>query len=301
MIEPLVSIIINCYNGERFLREAINSIYEQNYKNFEIIFWDNASEDDSSKIAKFYDSRLQYFHASVNVPLGEARNLALQKANGKFVAFLDCDDRYLPDKLTKQVKKMEATNCALCYGSVVVIDEKSREINRNFVSDKNGFLLNHLFLKYEINMQTVMIRRSILLKNNLTFDLNLKFSPDYDLFMRIASDFKICSLKDFIVEYRKVGNSLTYRYLDYVAPEMEYTLKKLDKKFQFSINSNINYYKATKMLDFYRALPLIRSGDYRHARRFIFKTIMVKKRYLIYYLFLCLPVNRDWILKRMMS
>ena len=301
MIEPLVSIIINCYNGERFLREAISSIYEQNYKNFEIIFWDNASKDDSSKIAKLYDSRLQYFYASVNVPLGEARNLALQKANGKFVAFLDCDDRYLPEKLIKQVKKMEATGCALCYGSVVVIDEKSREINRNFVSDKYGFLLDQLFLTYEINMQSVMIRRSVLLKNNLTFDLNLKFSPDYDLFMRIASEFEICSLKDFIVEYRKVGNSLTYRYLDYVAPEMEYTLKKLDKKFQFTINSNINYYKATKMLDFYRALPLIRSGDYRNARKHIFKAIMVKKRFLIYYLVLCLPVKSDWILKKMMS
>ena len=297
---PLVSIIINCYNGERFLREAIDSIYEQDYSNWEIIFWDNASEDESAEIAKSYDNRLQYFFASINVPLGEARNLALQKANGKFVAFLDCDDRYLSGKITKQVKKMENTSSALCYGSVIVIDEDGLKIKRNSVSEKNGHLLDQLLLKYEINMQTVMIRRSVLLNNNLSFDLTLQFSPDYDLFMRIASEFEICSIKDFIVEYRKVSNSLTYKYLDHIAPEMEYTLIKLDKKLELLGNKeNIN--KAFEMLNFYKSLPLIRSGNYSEARKYLFKCIRIKKRYLIYYFIVCLPVKSSWILKRMMG
>ena len=101
---PLVSIIMNCYNGEQFLQEAINSVYGQSYANWEIIFWDNASTDNSSSIAKSYDERIRYHLASKTTSLGEARNFALNKASGIYVAFLDCDDIYLTDKLEQQVK-----------------------------------------------------------------------------------------------------------------------------------------------------------------------------------------------------
>ena len=96
---PLVSIIMNCYNGEKFLKEAIDSIYAQTYSNWEIIFWDNASTDDSACIAKSYDDRLKYHLAQETTPLGEARDLALKKINGKYISFLDCDDIWLPKKL----------------------------------------------------------------------------------------------------------------------------------------------------------------------------------------------------------
>ena len=71
---PLVSVIVNCFNGERYLKEAIESVYAQSYDNWEIIFWDNASTDGSAKIAKSYDKKLKYFLAEKTVCLGEARN-----------------------------------------------------------------------------------------------------------------------------------------------------------------------------------------------------------------------------------
>ena len=64
---PLVSIIINCYNGEKYLAQAIDSIYNQTYKNWEIIFWDNASTDKSASIAKSYDSRLKYYYSYLSL------------------------------------------------------------------------------------------------------------------------------------------------------------------------------------------------------------------------------------------
>ena len=107
MKNPLVSIIMNCYNSDKFLRESIESIYNQTYANWEIIFWDNASIDDSAKIAKSYDERIKYYLASETTSLGEARNLALSNVSGEYVAFLDCDDLYLTDKLEKQVNLMQ--------------------------------------------------------------------------------------------------------------------------------------------------------------------------------------------------
>ena len=97
--KPLVSIIINCYNGEKYLREAIDSIYSQTYVNWEIIFWDNCSTDRSAEIAKSFDHRLRYYCTVDTTPLGAARNLAIKKTKGKYIAFLDCDDLYLPEKL----------------------------------------------------------------------------------------------------------------------------------------------------------------------------------------------------------
>ena len=92
--KPLVSIVMNCFNGERFLKEAIDSIYNQTYENWEIIFWDNSSSDNSALIAKSYDQKLKYFRSDKTTLLGVARDMAIKKAHGKFVAFLDTDDLY---------------------------------------------------------------------------------------------------------------------------------------------------------------------------------------------------------------
>ena len=298
--KSLVSIIMNCYNGQRFLKEAIDSVYQQTYHDWEIIFWDNASDDDSAKVAKSYDKKLKYFLAPSNTSLGEARNIAMSKSSGKYVAFLDCDDKYFPEKLTRQVNMMENNQCALCYGSVIVINDDGAQIRKNIVTDKHGHILDQLLIKYEINMQTVMIRRNILTENSLSFDTKLQFSPDYDLFMRIAAEHKICSLSSYLAEYRKGETSLTVKLLDRIAPEMEYTLNKLSSKSNISAKMNDNLKVAFQMLYFYRSLPLIRSGQYLQARKNIFKSVKVKYRYIIYYLILFLPVNRTWLLKLMM-
>ena len=86
--KPLVSVIVNCFNGEKYLREALDSVITQTYKNWEIIFWDNQSTDKSAEIFKSYkDNRLKYYYASSHSSiLYEARNYALEKANGDFLS-----------------------------------------------------------------------------------------------------------------------------------------------------------------------------------------------------------------------
>ena len=102
-MSPKVSVVMNCFNSERYLREAIDSVFAQTYSDWEIVFWDNASTDNSARIAKSYGPRLKYYRGDENVSLGEARNYALGKARGEYIAFLDCDDLWAPDKLQKQI------------------------------------------------------------------------------------------------------------------------------------------------------------------------------------------------------
>ena len=102
MNKNLVSIVMNCHNGEKYLKEVINSIFNQSYKNWELIFFDNASIDNSAKIVKhFSDKRVKYIYSKY-VKLGIARKRALDNCKGEYITFLDCDDYWDSNKLKLQ-------------------------------------------------------------------------------------------------------------------------------------------------------------------------------------------------------
>ena len=93
MKKKLVSIIVNCYNGEKYLLKALNSVLKQKYQNFELVFVDNYSTDSSAKLFKsIKDPRFKYYKTQKKINLYEARNYALKKCKGDFIAFLDSDD-----------------------------------------------------------------------------------------------------------------------------------------------------------------------------------------------------------------
>ena len=106
-MRPTVTVIMNCLNGSRYLMEALNSVYAQTYPDWEIIFWDDASTDHSAAMARSYSSKLRYFKGPGGTPLGESRNLAFAQAQGQYLAILDCDDHWEPDKLLRQVGFLE--------------------------------------------------------------------------------------------------------------------------------------------------------------------------------------------------
>mgnify|MGYP000238500923 CR=1 FL=1 len=102
-VEKLVNIIVNCYNGEKYLKKNLESIQKQKYSNWELIFWDNQSSDNSKKIFdSFKDKRFKYYCSDKHTTLYEARNLACKKTNGEFIAFLDCDDWWYENFLSSR-------------------------------------------------------------------------------------------------------------------------------------------------------------------------------------------------------
>ncbi len=104
MKTPLISVIINCHNGQKYLKSCINSILNQDYNNFEIIFWNNSSTDKSEEIIKkFKDKRIKIFSSKKFHKLYKSRNLAINKAKGSFITFCDADDMWIKNKLSKQV------------------------------------------------------------------------------------------------------------------------------------------------------------------------------------------------------
>ena len=205
---PLVSIIINCYNGEKYLREAIDSIYSQTYTNWEIIFWDNASTDSSSMIAKSYDKKIKYFCSQKNYSLGYSRSQAVKKINGDLFSFLDCDDLWHKDKLEKQILIFKRdTSLAFVYGRTEIFynDEKNNQIKKNIIPEKNklveGDIFDKLILEDFIPFPSVLINKS---KFDGYIDLpkDLNHSTDYWIFLHLAYKYKVGVLKEVCCKYR---------------------------------------------------------------------------------------------------
>lgn len=210
---PKVSILMNCYNGDKYLKQAIDSIILQTFKDWQIIFIDNCSTDNSETIAKSYnDNRIQYYKTDKNIPLGKARLFGMKFCVGEYISFLDTDDLWHNSKLQLQINMLDQNqNFAYCYSDYEIIDDKSNHIKYYKTKHNNGYIFNNLLQWYEVGMPTIMIRSSIFENFKESFDSKLSYCPDYDLFMRIALTHEICSIKQNLAKYRILGDSLSMK------------------------------------------------------------------------------------------
>jgi glycosyltransferase involved in cell wall biosynthesis len=212
---PNISVIMNCFNGEKYLREAIDSIYAQTYSNWEIIFWDNASSDNSSRIANSYDKKLKYYRSDKNTRLGEARVYALEKALGDYVAFLDVDDIFLPSMLEEQLNTFNNSTEELgfVYGRVEFFSEnKSSKYNYVFKeakSLKSGEIFSDLCKEDFIPWPSVLVSRKRLLECG-GFPSDFYLSADYWIFVNMSRNFQVGVNQNVVSKVRIHENNLSH-------------------------------------------------------------------------------------------
>jgi len=214
MNSALVSIIVNCHNSEDFIEECIESIINQSYQNFEVIVWDNNSQDQTETIVRRFsnlDSRIRYFKGDIFVPLGSARNLALDKCRGSWIAFLDSDDiwdsNFILDQMTVLLGKENST---FGYGFVTEFLQDSSSIKRvGFQREKispEKFVFNKLLKGNFIYFSSFVISRQALnfIEN---FKVEYKQAEDYELLLRLASKYN--AVQTGHVYYRLHANNLS--------------------------------------------------------------------------------------------
>ena len=233
--QPLVSIIINCYNGEKYLKEAIDSVLDQTYSNWEIIFWDNQSSDKSSKIFNSYkDQRLKYYYSKKHTLLYEARNLALKKSKGEFIAFLDVDDWWHSDKLKKQIPLFNNKNVGLVFGNFWQIRDRYKKVKKMYRKTlPKGWVLDSLLNEYVIGLLTIVVRKKALDTLSYPFDSRYHVCGDFDLSIRLSVKWKFDRIQEPIAFYRLHGNNESILQKERHIKEMEswYSEKKQIKKF----------------------------------------------------------------------
>lgn len=208
--QPLVSVIIPTYNKAQYLKKAVESVLNQTYKKIEVIVIDDGSTDNTAEIVKsFNDPRIIYFWKENKGP-AVARNTGIKKAKGKYIVFLDSDDLWLKEKLETQIDFMEKNSeIGLLGTGCYEMTDKGKVIGKKIFPTSNEILQKDL-IKYNPFIQSsIMTRKEIFDKVGLWYDEKFRESEDYDLWLRIAGNYKIANLPEALTmkRYYKEGLS----------------------------------------------------------------------------------------------
>jgi len=204
----LVSVIIPYYKKKEYITSSINSVLKQSHKNLElIIIYDDANHEDLIilKNLKKKDKRIKIFINKKNMGAGLSRNKGIKLSKGKFIAFLDSDDLWLPNKLKKQIFFMKQRKIKISHTSYYIINYKNKIIGQRKAKD-----LSHkqLLKSCDIGLSTIILDKR-LIKNNTKF-ASIKTKEDYVLWLKITlNEKKIYALLNNLTKWRKLDNSLS--------------------------------------------------------------------------------------------
>jgi glycosyltransferase involved in cell wall biosynthesis len=247
---PLVSVVIPAYNAEDFIAETLNSVISQTYKNIEVLVVDDGSKDKTPQIVQSLaqkDSRIILLQQK-NAGVAAARNLGIQTSHGEYIAPVDADDIWYPEKLEKQVECMlnSDNSVGLIYCWSVNINEKSEILHFKGKKDCNPYsvegkvYLPLLYLNFLGNGSVPLIRRSCFEKvggyNCQLREQNAQGCEDWDLYLRIAQSYEFKLVPDFLMGYRQVTGSMGRncfsmgRSYELVMAEVQSKLPTLPKK-----------------------------------------------------------------------
>lgn len=288
----MVSVIMNCYNSSQFLLEAINSVYAQTFKDWEIIFWDNASTDNSPEIAKRFDNKLRYFRSEKTFSLGQARNLALEKAKGEYVAFLDCDDFWLPEKLENQVNVLENNpDAGLLYSNYYIL-KGGRKVLALKSGQPQGNIFDRQLCDFSVGILTVVIRRKDLDSLGSLFDANLGLAEEFDLFLRLLYKSKAVYQEEPTAVYRVHPGMSSIKFMDKWMSEITYVIDKFVKLCpDFERKHSVALNRRKSDLVYLCAKIYMKQGDLKAARRQIKPMKFLSLKYLLIYLFSYMPAG----------
>ena len=277
---PSVSIIIPTYNRSEMLERAIQSIFRQTYKDFEILVIDDCSNDNTLHMLKNFQSHdFKIFRNNTNKGAAYSRNLGINNSRGKFIAFLDSDDEWLPTKLQKQINYFE--KCPSKIGVVYCqVFDNSFILRKNTKPSKDGNIYSDLLQGWCPPTTSAFIIKFEALNNGIRFDEKLKSFQDYDLWIQLAKFWEFHFIPEPLVIFNHHEESRVSIDLQTRISGLEYFLKKWKK--------NIIEVGGNRALDFIRRkylsavysqtiLNLLRKHERKIALRLFRKLLETRK------------------------
>ncbi len=213
MEKPLVSVIMANYNCGRYIREAIDSIIEQTYDNWELIIVDDASTDGSLEVIdSFVDDRIVVITNEKNQGLAKSLNIGIEASRGAdFVARLDSDDIALPDRIEKQLNYMlDHPNISICGANIEMFsDEDYSVIYTTRLKEDNASLMAYMPFSSPIPHSTWFVRMNAF--DSFSYDIQYRSSQDYELMSRVLeSRMEIACVPEVLVRYRVRSTSISH-------------------------------------------------------------------------------------------
>lgn len=208
----LCSIIMPAYNNEKYIAQAIESVLKQRYQNWELIIINDCSTDSTEEIIKKYllkDTRIKLMNLTKNKGVFNARNIGIQNAKGKNIAFLDADDIWEKEKLQKQVQILSSTKADITYTAYLMIDENSKTIKERSIKEK-------LQIK-DLLKENCIIFSSVVGKKESIINKHFKsewYHEDYVFLLDLAKEGKIFNgINEILTQYRVHQNGRSFNKL----------------------------------------------------------------------------------------
>ncbi len=213
--EPLVSVLITCYNEEKYIGEAIQSIIDQTYKNIEILIQDDHSEDNSWKIVADYqkkDKRIKAFRNDENYGRPYVRNKLVEKARGKYIAWQDGDDISFPERIALQVEYLENKPEVVAVGGGLLLFKGSINniTEKRDYSDDQKYLKSKVFRFSPFAQGVSMVRKSVIDRVG-KYDEHFLIAQDYDMMFRLGMKGEFGNIQKPLLYYRQHSESATYK------------------------------------------------------------------------------------------
>lgn len=213
----LISVIMSNYNTpEKYLREAIESVLNQSYVNFEFIIVDDCSTDQSLSVVESYDDkRIVVLKNEVNMGITKSLNKALKLAKGEFVARMDADDICFSNRFVKQVNFLrENPNVIVCGTWAEFIGDWEKEHSKNescrIIPDQETYRIHLLFGNYpNIIHPSAMFRHEMLLKNNIQYNEHYRFAQDYRMWVSCSNYGECANVTEILLKYRIHGKAVS--------------------------------------------------------------------------------------------
>jgi teichuronic acid biosynthesis glycosyltransferase TuaG len=207
-MKPLISIIIPFYQKKNYLEQTIKSIAKQSQKNFELILvYDDPDKSDLPHVLKVLKDikRKTIIINKKNIGAGPSRNIAILKAKGEFIAFIDADDVWKKHKLKNQLLFMLSNKIKFSFTSYSIINKKNIIIK--LIKAKRTIGYNDLIKSCDIGLSTVMVKKDLLKKNKFP---RIKTKEDYILWLKLSKqNIKMMGINQSLVSWRKLDNSLS--------------------------------------------------------------------------------------------
>ncbi len=233
---PIVSVIIPTYNAAHFILDTIKSVASQTMADFEVIVVDDSSSDDTLRIIRDFaglDRRIRCIPFEKRSGVSAARNAGIKESRGKYIAFLDHDDLWLPQKLEKQIELFNRdSDLGLVFSkeAIMTLDNKTVGISGGTGSARKGYIFKDLLCGYSISPSTVVIKREVFDTLDEWFPESMEMAEEADLFLRAAYVYKIDYCNEVLVKWRMhSGNDSSLRR-SLLIKDLNSTLDRLKDK-----------------------------------------------------------------------
>jgi len=289
---PEVSVIIPTYNRSDFLYGAVASALSQTFQDFEIIVVDDASQDDTGRtVSGFNDTRIKYIRHETNKGGGAARNTGIRSAAGRYIAFLDDDDEWYPDKLRLQMERIESSSERVggVYTGYLVVDRTSGKIRGQKIPRKAGDLYRDLLKANPIGGSSMMLLKRECFDRVGLFDESLPCFQDRDLWIRVGKHFHYTYVKEPLVKYYNHENKI-WRNPHAIERGLERMLRKYGSSRDIRRNVSRYYRKV--------GVGYCRDGDMLKGRQALQKAVGLYPWELRHYFSLSLSLlGPEWFVK----